>query len=364
MTRPAHLRALVLFFLIATAVGVAATLGLSTLQQRLERSRMAQTAITEIRLDTTALAAITLMTSQRPAVARTMEPFNASTMADLTMNLDLVAQLIDDHAVTGAVHDAANRFVKEINWSKDTLAHTGNPLTSGPYLAWFTLDGALASVDRVAERQAAAARRDATVGTWLIVIIFGGLIALLAGRFAAERSRSRQYAVLAATDGLSGLRNRSDFDRHLGEQIADAHRLDRALSVIVVDVDHFKDVNDTYGHAVGDEVIVEVAHRLSGERRADDILARLGGDEFAWLMPAVGADDAARIAHRALRVLNDTPFGGAGVVTVSVGVATLIDHSESGADLMRRADLALYTAKGDGRAKAVAAAHATVPAVP
>ena len=97
MTRPAHLRALVLFLLIATAVGVAATLGLSTLQQRLERSRMAQTAITEIRLDTTALAAITLMTSQRPAVARTMEPFNASTMADLTMNLRQGDQPVQRH---------------------------------------------------------------------------------------------------------------------------------------------------------------------------------------------------------------------------------------------------------------------------
>lgn len=351
-----------LFLFIAVAVGVAATLGLSALQQRLERSRMAQTAITEIRLDTTALAALTLMESQRPAVGRTMAPLNTSTLADLQLNLERLASLIDDHMVTGDVRDAATRFVEEIDRSQGTLANSANPLSSGPYMAWFTLDGALATVDGVAERRAAAARRDARVGTWLIVVIFGGLIALLAGRFTAERSRSRQLAHRAATDALSGLRNRGDFDRHLGEKVGEAHNLGTPLSVVVVDVDHFKDVNDTYGHAVGDDVIVEVARRLSAEGRAHDILARLGGDEFAWLMPGVGDDDAARIALRALRVLNERPFGVAGVVTASVGVATLNDHRESGDDLMRRADEALYAAKRDGRAQVAAATTSLVAA--
>jgi len=359
---PARIRGLILFLFIAVAVGVAATLGLSALQQRLERSRMAQTAITEIRLDTTALAALTLMESQRPAVGRTMAPLNTSTLADLQLNLERLASLIDDHMVTGDVRDAATRFVEEIDRSQGTLANSANPLSSGPYMAWFTLDGALATVDGVAERRAAAARRDARVGTWLIVVIFGGLIALLAGRFTAERSRSRQLAHRAATDALSGLRNRGDFDRHLGEKVGEAHNLGTPLSVVVVDVDHFKDVNDTYGHAVGDDVIVEVARRLSAEGRAHDILARLGGDEFAWLMPGVGDDDAARIALRALRVLNERPFGVAGVVTASVGVATLNDHRESGDDLMRRADEALYAAKRDGRAQVAAATTSLVAA--
>jgi diguanylate cyclase (GGDEF)-like protein len=119
------------------------------------------------------------------------------------------------------------------------------------------------------------------------------------------------------------------------------------LSLAVFDLDHFKLVNDTYGHPTGDRVLAEFAERLMDERRAGDIVARVGGEEFAWIMLDADGTAAELCAERARRAIADTPFPGVGDLTTSIGVCALADADDS--QLLRRADLALYWAKSGGR---------------
>jgi diguanylate cyclase (GGDEF)-like protein len=162
-----------------------------------------------------------------------------------------------------------------------------------------------------------------------------------------ERLRA-ELTDLALRDGLTGVHNR----RHL-TAVLDAQ--DGDLSVVMIDVDHFKSVNDRYGHAVGDQVLVRVAQQLYGAVRDTDTVARYGGEEFVVVLPGTTATDAAERAddwrRRCSAVVVDTPRGPL-TVTFSAGVAHLRpgDHPD---DLLRRADEALYEAKLGGRDRVV-----------
>ncbi|MGN6521702.1 MAG: GGDEF domain-containing protein [Actinomycetes bacterium] len=138
-----------------------------------------------------------------------------------------------------------------------------------------------------------------------------------------------------------------------------ASRFRRPLAVLMLDVDLFKKVNDTYGHARGDAVLRELAHRLAEQVREVDVLARYGGEEFTVVLPETDRGGAEKLARRILEAVRNLPFSDGGPplqVTVSIGVAIYPQHGQSPAVLLRAADEALYLAKAQGRDQAAIAA--------
>jgi diguanylate cyclase (GGDEF)-like protein len=171
----------------------------------------------------------------------------------------------------------------------------------------------------------------------------------LVGLTLANTDARHQLAMLASVDDLTGLLNRRSFKQRLAAEVVTALRRQRPLSLAVLDLDHFKRVNDAHGHAVGDEVLAEVARRLTASIRTGETIARVGGEEFAWLLPATDAAGALAAADRARRAIAATPFPVVGAMTLSAGVCEL-DHPARDADeLFRLADVALYWAKSRGR---------------
>jgi two-component system cell cycle response regulator len=164
-----------------------------------------------------------------------------------------------------------------------------------------------------------------------------------------ERSMS-----LALTDTLTGLYNRRYASRHLATEIEQTKRSGKSLGLLLIDIDHFKSINDTHGHAAGDEVLRAVANRLSRHLRGFDTVARWGGEEFVVVMPEATLDVARSVAERLRRKVAGGPVtisGGGGdvTVTVSIGVAVTGDEVSTMDDLLRAADAAMYFAKRNGR---------------
>ncbi len=161
-----------------------------------------------------------------------------------------------------------------------------------------------------------------------------------------------RISFLAHHDSLTGLANRFSLDAVLPQSIALARRQGAGVAVLFVDLDHFKEVNDTFGHATGDEVLIEIGRRLSQSIRDSDFLARIGGDEFVVLLNEIRcADDASLVAstiHDALHRPIHTG-GSALVVTPSIGISLFPDDGEEAATLLSRADAAMYRVKADGR---------------
>jgi two-component system, cell cycle response regulator len=154
---------------------------------------------------------------------------------------------------------------------------------------------------------------------------------------------------LSLTDSLTSLRNRRAFDERLGDAFEHSRRYDRPLSLVVLDVDHFKSINDTHGHAIGDAVLRIVAERIAKCSRASDFVARIGGEEFAVILPETPLFEAMQFAEKIRAHIAATPIAGL-YVTVSLGVANAL-HSRvtTTTDLFDAADQALYRAKSNGR---------------
>lgn len=162
----------------------------------------------------------------------------------------------------------------------------------------------------------------------------------------------RQLEELATTDGLTGCLNKRAFLEQLGQKLMAAERFGRKLSLIVTDLDHFKAVNDTYGHAVGDRVLQELGGVLKRMKRETDLVARFGGEEFCVLCEETDARGARLLAERVREELGETELQtelGALRVTASLGVATFPDHASTAEALFSEGDKALYEAKALGR---------------
>ena len=157
----------------------------------------------------------------------------------------------------------------------------------------------------------------------------------------------------ASSDPLTGLLNRRGFDARLATAVALAQRSGRALSVITIDVDHFKRVNDTYGHEVGDNVLRTLALQLKNRLRASDAVARFGGEEFIVLLPDTAPETALQMAEQLLVVVASLASDDTGTVTISAGVSALRPDDENENAMLRRSDAALYAAKTAGRNRAV-----------
>lgn len=178
-----------------------------------------------------------------------------------------------------------------------------------------------------------------------------------------NRERLRLYGLM---DPLTGIANRRFFERRLGEEVERWFRRGEPLTCMLIDVDHFKSVNDRFGHQTGDRVLQEVASLLGRDMRAADVLARYGGEEFVLLLPHTTPAQAAAIAQRVCAHVARQNFGRGAEslsVTVSIGVACLnadseLDGAAPAAWLLQQADAALYRAKQNGRNRVVMAASA------
>ena len=157
---------------------------------------------------------------------------------------------------------------------------------------------------------------------------------------------------MSKTDALTGIANRRAIMEALEKEFGGARRLDHSLSVLIADLDHFKQINDRYGHATGDAVIKEFVQIVTPEIRVSDHFARLGGEEFVIVLPETGLRPARQLAERLCQAVASHTFGGPQAqfqVTVSIGIATIRDQDSSPEDLLGRADRCLYAAKSEGR---------------
>ncbi|MCB1519550.1 MAG: PleD family two-component system response regulator [Hyphomicrobiaceae bacterium] len=174
------------------------------------------------------------------------------------------------------------------------------------------------------------------------------------------RNRIEQTVEQAITDALTGLHNRRYMERHLETLVREALRSGRNLSLLIADIDFFKQVNDTYGHDAGDEVLREFAERMRRNTRGIDLACRLGGEEFVIIMPDTEIDRAYQVGERLRACVAADPFPLAQDlairVTTSVGIATLEAMDDTPHTIFKRADQALYAAKRSGRNRVNAAA--------
>ena len=163
-----------------------------------------------------------------------------------------------------------------------------------------------------------------------------------------RRAFEEELNRLVVTDPLTGAWNRRHGERIFAADLEEARRYGPALSLLLLDIDHFKEINDTHGHQVGDEVLIELTRRVTANLRASDVLVRWGGEEFVILMRHCTLDDARGLAEKIRAMIAEPPFDVAGTVTVSIGAAELgpIDDLSSWLD---RADRAMYAAKAAGR---------------
>lgn len=164
---------------------------------------------------------------------------------------------------------------------------------------------------------------------------------------AIENSRLYQESI---TDGLTGLYHHKYFDVRLKEEVDRSKRYKIPLSLIFIDIDFFKRVNDTYGHLAGDGVLKGIASALKEGTRLSDIVARYGGEEFAVILPYISGENAIIVSERFRRVVEESSFEGIGV-TISVGLGFFdgMDKSFDSKMMIKLADRALYTAKNKGR---------------
>jgi diguanylate cyclase (GGDEF)-like protein/PAS domain S-box-containing protein len=169
---------------------------------------------------------------------------------------------------------------------------------------------------------------------------------------AIQAAGARQrLASLAATDPLTGLANHRAFHDALLVEVSRARRHGRALSVVVLDLDHFKQVNDVHGHQAGDAVLTEVARRMRAQTRAGEVIGRLGGEEFGWIIPEATGMQAMYAAERMRQAVSARSIAPVGRLTVSAGACD-IGRATGAADLLEHADAALYWAKAQGRDRA------------
>jgi diguanylate cyclase (GGDEF)-like protein len=177
----------------------------------------------------------------------------------------------------------------------------------------------------------------------------------------------RELEALTRTDALTGALNRRAFDEALRQEVVRAQRYDLPLSVLMVDVDHFKSVNDTYGHPGGDEVLRNVAARVETELRLTDALYRYGGEEFAVILPHTAEEGALQVAERLVRAVAGAPVhvgDGSLRVTISAGVGSVQGTTAAPSTVLSDADRALYAAKRSGRNRACTAPRGPVALQP
>jgi diguanylate cyclase (GGDEF)-like protein len=169
-----------------------------------------------------------------------------------------------------------------------------------------------------------------------------------------EKIHLLELEKLSVTDQLTGLRNRRYFDDNFAIERQKIKRYNNKLCLIMIDIDHFKRINDEYGHQVGDIVLKEFSELLSKNIRATDLLSRWGGEEFIILLPETSLENSMLIAEKIHTVINEYSFSNIGELTASFGVSKVDPNSKSNMESFYQVDTALYQAKNQGRNRVVA----------
>ncbi len=231
--------------------------------------------------------------------------------------------------------------------SAETDASNSSDRTDGASGGQDAADSEGSATDRVRERTTIARAVDGIplgFRVALLTLLFAtAVLAVVSWR---ERRRAENVARIALLDHLTGLSNREGFDRQMAIEWQRALRHDRPLGLVFVDLDHFKNFNDTHGHVAGDRLLREVAAAITTTSRGSDFTARLGGDEFVVLCPETDEAGLSKLVER-LRV-----EASGMAVTLAIGSAHQLPTDEGPDDLMHRADAAMYRAKGGGRRSA------------
>jgi len=267
--------------------------------------------------------------------------------------LDLYRRYLVDAYMAAAtsVHDTLTRVMSEAATTIDKSRSTADDYSTELRQRQTALRG---PIERVNLQKAVTEILNATEGVSMSMAEIGSRLAANRSEVDRLRDELRQAKELSLIDALSRLTNRRGFDLALDEMVGCARDSPQPLSLILVDIDHFKQFNDKYGHLLGDRVISGVARAMTLAVREADVVARYGGEEFAILLPKTGIEDAAKVAERirasvarayVRRVDDNVPVGG---VTISAGVTTY-RTPEPAADFVNRADKALFAAKFAGR---------------
>jgi diguanylate cyclase (GGDEF)-like protein/putative nucleotidyltransferase with HDIG domain len=289
----------------------------------------------------------------------------------LPLGMKLVALGIAAQAASWLVYS----YVFTVNASQD-----GSWVLTGWQVTWSLLIvGAVAELTGVGA-QVSEERQSRGLSVWvttvgvivllsLIVVLSSGgtvsLVAICAALFGVlivvtrlhvalsdRQQLAGQMQTMAETDALTGISNRRVFDARLAMSADEAVRSAQTVGVLTIDIDHFKAINDGYGHPLGDRVLQQIANRLAGVIRPSDTLSRMGGEEFAVLALGVTIESIAALAERCRHAVSFEPVTVDGVsiqVTISVGAACMPGHAQHTDELLRVADRALYEAKTAGR---------------
>jgi diguanylate cyclase (GGDEF)-like protein len=260
-------------------------------------------------------------------------------------------------AVAGAGDDDTDAAVTANSWDGVRRWTSARELYGFPLavLVGLSVDEQMAS----AQRQSRAYLGWAALGSVLVVLLTG-LLGRMSWQLAQGRLRESETKLehaerveyLAYHDGLTGLPNRSMFSKQLGHSISEAHRYERRLAVAFLDLDRFKQINDTLGHEAGDQLLQQVAGRLKGCVRDSDTVARLGGDEFVVLLPELADEKYASIVAQKILAAAARPFTLMGQefrVTASIGISTYPQDGLDEQTLTKNADIAMYQAKAEGK---------------
>jgi diguanylate cyclase (GGDEF)-like protein len=181
-----------------------------------------------------------------------------------------------------------------------------------------------------------------------------GLIEKLKSRNDQLELANRALKELAIMDGLTSVYNHRYFHEALAKELLRSRRYEHEFSIVFIDVDHFKNYNDTYGHPKGDKLLYELAQNVKDSLRKSDLIARYGGEEFVIILPETPKDMAFKLAEDLLHFIEEQPYEGResqpeGKLTVSMGISTFPDDGKDGYSLIEHADRALYKAKESGR---------------
>ena len=248
---------------------------------------------------------------------------------------------VDDPLVLAGLADLAEDAVRRGGQVVTDLLDVAGPALAVTLVREERVIGALAVARQAGSAPFEEAARDAVTA-----------LAAHTGTAVANVRLHEETSRQSITDPLTGAGNFRHLTATLAREVERASRFTRPLSLLMLDLDHFKQVNDTQGHAFGDAVLREFARRLSGCLREVDVVARYGGEEFVVVLPETAAEGACAVAARVVDAVRREPFRASGTsrtVTVSVGVAAYPDHGRTSSEVMRAADAALYEAKHGGR---------------